>query len=126
MRPIYRPIACNVLSFQLIQKWKIAAHDYIQIHLSFSGLDSDVVYPNGISCTLPENLQEDLVHTIPGLEQTKLLYPGTILLAVELSLQTIDSLSLHNYLYCMIVCMFICVHVHMWGHELCSVKDWPG
>jgi tRNA uridine 5-carboxymethylaminomethyl modification enzyme len=34
------------------------------------------VYPNGISCTLPENVQVDLVHTIPGLEEAKLLYPG--------------------------------------------------
>ena len=41
-----------------------------------AGIDSNVVYPNGISCTLPEHLQEDLVHTIPGLEQAKLLYPG--------------------------------------------------
>lgn len=43
----------------------------------FAGIDSNVVYPNGISCTLPENLQEHLVHTIPGLEQAKLLYPGS-------------------------------------------------
>ena len=43
----------------------------------FAGVNSHVVYPNGISCTLPEHLQEEVVHTIPGLEQAKLLYPGT-------------------------------------------------
>lgn len=42
----------------------------------FPGVNSNVVYPNGISCTLPEHLQEELIHTIPGLEQAKLLYPG--------------------------------------------------
>ena len=41
-----------------------------------AGLTSHVVYPNGISCTLPEDIQKDLVRTIPGLEQAKLLYPG--------------------------------------------------
>ena len=40
------------------------------------GLDSHVMYPNGISCTLPEDVQEDLIHTIPGLEEAKLIYPG--------------------------------------------------
>jgi tRNA uridine 5-carboxymethylaminomethyl modification enzyme len=47
-----------------------------QVWLEPEGLHSHVVYPNGISCTLPENVQVDLVHTIPGLEEAKLLYPG--------------------------------------------------
>ena len=44
--------------------------------LHIAGLNSYVIYPNGLSCTLPETLQEDLIHTIPGLEDAKLLYPG--------------------------------------------------
>ena len=47
-----------------------------QVWLEPEGMDSHVVYPNGISCTLPEHLQEDLVHTIPGLENAQVLYPG--------------------------------------------------
>lgn len=49
---------------------------FSSLYCDIAGIDSHVVYPNGISCTLPESLQEDLVHTIPGLEQATLLYPG--------------------------------------------------
>lgn len=40
------------------------------------GFDSDIVYPNGLSCTLPEELQVDLVRTIPGLENADVVRPG--------------------------------------------------
>ena len=40
------------------------------------GLESDVIYPNGISCTLPEEIQEQMIHLIPGLERAKMLRPG--------------------------------------------------
>ena len=49
----------------------------------FIGLNSHVVYPNGISCTLPEDIQEDLIQTIPGLEQAKLLFPGLLVLFIS-------------------------------------------
>lgn len=47
-----------------------------QIWLEPEGLDSDVIYPNGISNSLPEKVQEEIVHSIPGLEKGKLLKPG--------------------------------------------------
>ena len=47
------------------------------ISVSSTGTHSDTVYPNGISCTLPAHLQEELVHTITGLESSKLIFPGT-------------------------------------------------
>ncbi len=50
--------------------------DSHQIFLEPEGLDDDTVYPNGISTSLPEEVQEEFVKTIPGLESVKILQPG--------------------------------------------------
>ncbi|KAL5015659.1 hypothetical protein ScPMuIL_005248 [Solemya velum] len=47
-----------------------------QIWLEPEGLDSHVIYPNGISCTMPEEHQLRLVRAIRGLEKTDLVQPG--------------------------------------------------
>jgi tRNA uridine 5-carboxymethylaminomethyl modification enzyme len=47
-----------------------------QIFLEPEGLDDDTVYPNGISTSLPEDVQRDLLATIPGLERAAMLRPG--------------------------------------------------
>ena len=47
-----------------------------QIFLEPEGLDDDTVYPNGISTSLPQSVQESLVHSIKGLENTKILRYG--------------------------------------------------
>ena len=47
--------------------------DRHQIFLEAEGLDSDLVYPNGISTSLPENIQEEFIHTIKGLEHCKIM-----------------------------------------------------
>ncbi|KAF5291209.1 hypothetical protein FQA39_LY14451 [Lamprigera yunnana] len=47
-----------------------------QVWLEPEGLDSNVIYPNGLSCTLPEDLQVKLVRTIPGLEKAEFTKPG--------------------------------------------------
>lgn len=47
-----------------------------QIFLEPEGLDDDTVYPNGISTSLPEDVQLGLLKTIPGLEQAQMIRPG--------------------------------------------------
>jgi len=47
-----------------------------QIFLEPEGLDDTTVYPNGISTSLPEDVQAALVASIPGLEHARLVRPG--------------------------------------------------
>jgi tRNA uridine 5-carboxymethylaminomethyl modification enzyme len=47
-----------------------------QIFLEPEGLDDTTVYPNGISTSLPEEVQAALVATIPGLEKARIVRPG--------------------------------------------------
>ncbi|MCL4169165.1 UNVERIFIED_CONTAM: hypothetical protein GTU68_012341, partial [Idotea baltica] len=47
-----------------------------QIFLEPEGLTSDVVYPNGISTSLPESVQVEYVQSIVGLERAVILQPG--------------------------------------------------
>jgi tRNA uridine 5-carboxymethylaminomethyl modification enzyme len=47
-----------------------------QIFLEPEGLDDDTVYPNGISTSLPEDVQRALLKTIAGLEDAEMLRPG--------------------------------------------------
>lgn len=47
-----------------------------QIFLEPETLSGDVIYPNGISTSLPEVVQRDYVHSISGLEYAELLQPG--------------------------------------------------
>ena len=50
--------------------------DRHQIFLEPEGLDDHTVYPNGISTSLPEEVQEAFLKTIPGLEEAIILQPG--------------------------------------------------
>ena len=47
-----------------------------RIFLEPEGLDDDTVYPNGISTSIPEEAQIHLLHTIPGLEEVRMVQPG--------------------------------------------------
>lgn len=50
--------------------------DSHQIFLEPEGLDVDTVYPNGISTSLPEDVQRELLASIPGLEEAIIEQPG--------------------------------------------------
>jgi tRNA uridine 5-carboxymethylaminomethyl modification enzyme len=50
--------------------------DSHQIFLEPEGLDDDTVYPNGISTSLPQDVQHAYVRTIPGLENAVIRQPG--------------------------------------------------
>jgi len=47
-----------------------------QVFLEPEGLDDDTVYPNGISTSLPEDVQEAFIHSMPGLEHVRIVRPG--------------------------------------------------
>ncbi|CAB4381172.1 unnamed protein product [Rhizophagus irregularis] len=46
------------------------------IWLEPEGLDTEIVYPNGISMSLPESTQYNVIRTIPGLENVEMIRPG--------------------------------------------------
>ncbi len=55
---------------------KFGERDGHQIFLEPEGLDDTTVYPNGISTSLPEEVQHAIVATIPGLEKARFVRPG--------------------------------------------------
>jgi len=55
---------------------RFAARDRHQVFLEPEGLDDDTVYPNGISTSLPEDVQLAMLASIPGLERAVMLRPG--------------------------------------------------
>ncbi len=55
---------------------KFAERSSHQIFLEPEGIDDITVYPNGISTSLPEDVQHAYVHSIAGLENVKILQPG--------------------------------------------------
>ncbi len=55
---------------------RFGERDGHQIFLEPEGLDDTTVYPNGISTSLPEEVQTALVATIPGLERARIVRPG--------------------------------------------------
>ncbi|MGP2490445.1 tRNA uridine-5-carboxymethylaminomethyl(34) synthesis enzyme MnmG [Mesorhizobium sp. PUT5] len=55
---------------------KFGDRDGHQIFLEPEGLDDHTVYPNGISTSLPRDVQLDILKTIPGLERAIMMQPG--------------------------------------------------
>ncbi|MFS8114626.1 tRNA uridine-5-carboxymethylaminomethyl(34) synthesis enzyme MnmG [Rhizobium jaguaris] len=55
---------------------KFGERDGHQIFLEPEGLDDTIIYPNGISTSLPEDVQDAFIRTIPGLERVRILQCG--------------------------------------------------
>ena len=55
---------------------RFAQRDSHQIYLEPEGLDTHEIYPNGISTSLPFDVQLDLVHSMRGCERAHILRPG--------------------------------------------------
>lgn len=56
--------------------FKFKNKDRHQIFLEPEGLDSDLIYPNGISTSLPEEVQENFIRSIKGLENSEIVRYG--------------------------------------------------
>ncbi|MBY5338050.1 tRNA uridine-5-carboxymethylaminomethyl(34) synthesis enzyme MnmG [Rhizobium leguminosarum] len=67
------PRYCPSIEDKLV---KFGERDGHQIFLEPEGLDDDTVYPNGISTSLPAEVQAEFIKTIPGLEVARILQPG--------------------------------------------------
>jgi tRNA uridine 5-carboxymethylaminomethyl modification enzyme len=72
---------------------RFADRERHQIFLEPEGLDDDTVYPNGISTSLPEDVQLAMIATIPGLEHCRVIRPGY---AIEYDF--VDPRALHRSL----------------------------
>ncbi len=55
---------------------KFPANRNHHVFIEPEGRDSINIYPNGLSNSLPENIQDELIHSIPGLEDCKILQYG--------------------------------------------------
>jgi len=55
---------------------KFADKDRHQIYLEPEGLNDHTIYPNGISTSLPEEIQQEICNNINGLENVKIIRPG--------------------------------------------------
>lgn len=67
------PRYCPSLESKVI---RFGNRDSHRIWLEPEGFDTDVIYPNGISMTVPAAAQDAMLHTIRGLEKVKMLQPG--------------------------------------------------
>lgn len=74
---------------------RFAGRDRHQVFLEPEGLDDDLVYPNGISTSLPLEVQREFIATIEGLENAEIVRPGY---AVEYD--AVDARALTHQLGC--------------------------
>ncbi len=67
------PRYCPSIEDKVVRFADRASH---QVFLEPEGLDDDTVYPNGVSTSLPADVQHDFLKTLPGLERVVLKRPG--------------------------------------------------
>lgn len=86
------PRYCPSIEDKLV---KFADRTSHQIFLEPEGLETDVVYPNGISTSLPADVQSAFIHTIKGLENVEILRP-----AYAIEYDYVDPQELNHFLEC--------------------------
>lgn len=86
------PRYCPSIEDKLV---KFADRTSHQIFLEPEGLNTDVVYPNGISTSLPADVQSEFIHTIKGLENVEILRP-----AYAIEYDYVDPQELNHCLQC--------------------------
>jgi len=84
------PRYCPSIEDKVVRFADKASH---QVFLEPEGLDDSTVYPNGLSTSLPEDVQRSYIQTIRGLEQAEITQPGY---AIEYDY--FDPRSLHRTL----------------------------
>ncbi|KAI0755509.1 glucose-inhibited division protein A subfamily [Fomes fomentarius] len=67
------PRYCPSLEAKVMRFPQKSSH---HVWLEPEGYDSDLIYPNGLSCSLPEEVQESMYRSVPGLENVKLVRPA--------------------------------------------------
>ena len=86
------PRYCPSIEDKLVKFADKTSH---QIFLEPEGFDTNIVYPNGISTSLPADVQEEFIHTMKGLENVKILQ-----YAYAIEYDFIDPRELKNTLEC--------------------------
>ncbi len=67
------PRYCPSIEDKIVRFADRSAH---QVFLEPEGLDDDTIYPNGVSTSLPAEVQADFLRTMPGLEKVAIKRPG--------------------------------------------------
>ena len=83
--------------------FRFGDRDGHQVFLEPEGLDSHLVYPNGISTSLPTDIQEAMVRSMAGLEQCEIVVPGYAVEYDHIDPRALDStLAVRGFegLYC--------------------------
>lgn len=86
------PRYCPSIEDKLV---KFADRTSHQIFLEPEGLTTDVVYPNGISTSLPADIQHQFIHTMKGLENVEIIRP-----AYAIEYDFVDPQELNHGLEC--------------------------
>jgi tRNA uridine 5-carboxymethylaminomethyl modification enzyme len=83
--------------------FRFGDRDGHQVFLEPEGLDSHVIYPNGISTSLPTDIQEAMVRSMAGMEQCEIIVPGYAVEYDHIDPRALDStLAVRGFegLYC--------------------------